>query len=178
MSEQGWETAPEVEIKELPSVPNAAAAPKPDTLNRSPDLFDQVWRKLTVTGPGALSKQGDLVRRRKVSFVVDGSCCAPDVFVNEVGEYYDFELTVQALNAQEEIDALEGLTQAGQVPYLLGRAALHAVNGKVLDSEEKKDLLWEALGQQGRQLVVMAAQTIGSVSAGALGKYQSSFTVA
>lgn len=148
-------------------------------VNTSRDLFDQVFNKLTRSGQDALRPGATIIRRRRLSFIVDGSACAPNVFCDDVGEYYDFKLTVQTLDSTEEMNALNSVSDAGQVPMLLAKACLYAINDKPLPQDrDKRDFLWEALGMQGRQLVMLAVNSLGSASAAALGKYQATVTVA
>ncbi len=159
--------------------PEAAALLPPDKKNADRDLFDRVFERMTPTGPNAMRAGAELIRRRRLCFTVDGASCAPDVFVDDSGEYYDFELTVQSLSSKEEIESLNGITEPGQVPWALAKASLYAVNGKPLPRDDTKiDFLWEALGMQGRQVVMLAFNQLGSASAAALGKFQRSVTVA
>jgi hypothetical protein len=83
---------------------------------------------------------------------------------------------MRSLSTTEEIEALSGVSDAGQVPYLLARAALYAINGKPIPSD-RKDFFWEGFGMQGRQICLMAFQHIGSASGAAVGKFQRSISV-
>ena len=155
------------------------AAQAPSIHNADPDLFEKVFARIAPAGHDAFKAgAGDLIKRRRISFTVDGASCSPDVFVDAEGEYYDFTLTIQSLNHKEELEALAGVTDPSQVQTAMARLSLYAVNGKPLPKDvDKQTLFWEALGPQGRQLVILAFSQVGSAGAAALGKYQRSYTV-
>lgn len=155
-----------VEVAEDPPAP----AP------RDPGVADRIFQRVTKRGAAALTG-GEIIQRKLRSFVLDGQACTPDFFIEpSTGEYFDVQVTLRSLTSAEEIEALNGLTDAGQVPYLLTRAALYAINGKPIDPD-RKDFFWEGFGMQGRQLCLMAFQHIGSASGAAVGKYQRSISV-
>jgi hypothetical protein len=149
----------------------------PFRLDESADMADRIFRKLTVSGAGALDQKKQIIPRRVRTFILEGQCCSPDVFVDEVGDYFDFKVTMRSLSSQEEITALNGVNDPGQVPYMLARACLYAINGKPIPAD-RKDFFWEAFGQGGRQICLMAFQHVGSASGSALGKFRRSISAA
>lgn len=133
------------------------------------DLLDRVWNANTREGKDAL-RGGPVVKRKRKTFIMDGSQCAPFMFLDPAsGDYVDFKITMQSLTSTEEVEALGGVTNPGQIPSLLAKRSLYAVNGKPIPSA-RKDFLWEALGQQGRQICLVAFSQLGSASAAAMGK--------
>jgi hypothetical protein len=160
----------ELELEE--EIPQQPAA----TEDLSADFADRVFERVTTTGAAALTGKGELIKRRRVSFMLDGASCSPDVYCDEDGNYLDFRVTVQSLNSREEVEAIQGVTDAGQVPFMLAKASLCRINGKPI-AADRKDFHWEAFGQGGRQLVLLAFQQVGSASGIALGKFQASISV-
>lgn len=156
--------------------PTAEEEEAPLRLNTNPGVADAVFQRLTQTGARALTGKGEIVPRRMRTFILDGQTCAPDVFVDEAGAYYDFEVTMRSLDSREEISALAGTTDPGAVPFLLAKQSLYAINGKAIPGD-RKDFLWECLGMGGRQLCLMAFQHLGSASGAALGKFRRSISV-
>lgn len=145
-------------------------------VRRDPNIGDRVFQRLTRTGQAALGG-GEIIARKVYKFTLDGQSCAPFFFWDpDSGEYLDVEVTMRSLNSTEEIEALKGLTDPGQLPYLLGRASLYALNGTPIP-EDRKDFIWEGFGMGGRQIALMAFQHVGSASGAALGKFQSSISV-
>ncbi len=156
--------------------PEAEAPAAPPTPPRDAGLADRVFERLTKRGAAALNG-GEIIGRKVRKFILDGQSCAPDFFVNpDSGDYFDVEVTMRGLTSSEEIAALNGVTDAGQVPYLLARASFYALNGKPIP-EERKDFFWEGFGMQGRQLCMMAFSHVGSASGAAVGKFHKSITV-
>lgn len=137
-----------------------------------PDLLDRLTDRLMPKGDAALGA-APILKRRQVSFLIDGAECEPDVFTTTAGEYIVFKVTMRSLSSAEEIDALSGLKHAQMAPMLLARASFVAVNDKPIPGATR-DFWWEALGMAGRQLCFLAFQSIGAASTGALGKFQSS----
>jgi hypothetical protein len=140
------------------------------------NVVEDVFRRLTPTGPAALSGKKEVIPRRMRTFMLDGQSCSPDVFVDASGEYYDLEITMRSLDSSEEIAALQGVNDPGAVPYVMAKASLYMVNGRKIPAD-KKDFLWECFGMGGRQLCLMAFQHVGSASGAALGKFRRSITV-
>lgn len=154
-----------------------AEAPAPPPPPRDAGVADRVFQRLTKSGAAALGG-GEIIGRKVRKFILDGQSCAPDFFVNpDTGDYFDVEITMRGLTSSEEIAALNGVTDAGQVPYLLARASFYAINGKPITDEARKDFFWEGFGMQGRQLCLMAFGHIGSASGAAVGKFHKSITV-
>lgn len=162
---------PTGEPEQLPPEPEPEPSHARDT-----EVADRIFQRLTKRGASAL-QGGELIARKTRSFILDGQSCTPDFFIEpSTGEYFDVQVTMRSLTSTEEIHALNGVTDAGQVPYMLTRAALYAINGKPIP-EARKDFFWEGFGMQGRQLCLMAFQHIGSASGAAVGKFQSSISV-
>ena len=161
----------EGDVIEDPTIPIEV----PDRIDRDAKLADRIFAKATKEGAGALGGK-EIIRRKTRTFVLDGQSCSPDLFVDESGDYYDFEVTMRSLSSAEEIRALDGVNEPGAVPFALAKASLYAMNGQVLKGD-RKDFFWEAFGMQGRQICLMAFQHIGSASGAALGKFQRSISV-
>lgn len=156
--------------------PAAEPAPYPGRRDTSGDIADRIFNRITKVGPSALAG-GELIQRKTKTFLLDGASCSPFFFWDEgTGDYLDVEVTVRSLTTVEEIEALKGMTDPGQVPWLLARASLWALNGTPIPYD-RKDFFWEGFGMGGRQLAMMAFQHIGSASQVALGKFQSSISV-
>jgi len=156
----------------------AAAVPAepPARQDLSPDLAQRIWDRVTQVGPGALTG-GELIQRKQRSFILDGQAATPFFFWDTTtGEYVDVKITMRSLNSVEEAHALDGLTDPGQMPFLLAKAALHAINDTPIP-RDRLDFFWEGLGMGGRQLAMMAFQEVGSASAAAVGKFRSSISV-
>ena len=165
LPEEGNEEAPEFTPEAMAQALEAAGSPE----DYKPDLVARLVARHMPTGKGALNP-GEIVKRRTVTFDVDGVDCEPDMFVNESGEYVTFKLTLQSLNSAQEIEAMRGLRDAAAAPMAMTKVALHAINGQVLD-ENRRNFFWEALGAGGRQIAYLAFQSLGAASEAALGKY-------
>jgi hypothetical protein len=164
---------------DAPESPGPREEPKavePARENFSPSLLDQLWESKTKLNAEAMAGGGELIKRTKLTFTVDGAVCSPDFFVDENGDYYDVQLTMQSLMSDEELDALAGISTPSAAPLMLAKQALCALNGRAL-TQVQRDWLWEALGMGGRQLCFLAFQQIGSAGASALGKFRRSSTI-
>jgi len=140
------------------------------------DLLQSIFDRMPK-GATALSSGGSMIKPRRVKFIFDGTAGAPGVFADAEGNYLDVEITVQSLSSAEEIEALAELEgNAVAAPFALAKRSLYAIEGTRIKKEER-DFIWEALNQSGRQLVIMASQSLGASSEVLMGKYQSSFTV-
>lgn len=141
------------------------------------DFLDQLFGRLPA-GMEALSGKSQIIKPREVTFLFDGSAGAPNIFIDQNGDYLDVQITVRTLSSAEEIEALGSITNnVGAAPYALAKRALYAVEGKPLKADQR-ELIWEALGSTGRQLVLMAFQNLGGgASEAAMGKYRSSFSI-
>lgn len=144
--------------------------------NFSPDVLANIFARMAPTGAAALRGSGEVIRRNSYTFTLDGASATPEFFVDSDGNYFDVQITVRSLNSAEEIAALQGVTEAAQVPYLLANACLYALNGTPV-AEAQKAFLWEGLGMRGRQIVLLAYNMVGGASQGALGKFQRTFAV-
>lgn len=166
------ETEPEVEGVEVPeNQPDLSAK-----LDESTDLADRIFERQTKTGAAAMGSDPIIPRKRR-TFIMDGASCAPFIYWDSAtGDYLDFKVTIQSLSHADEIAAMTGVRDAGQVPSLLCMHSLYAINGKPI-RKDRKAFYWETFGQQGRQIVLMAFQSIGSASGAALGKFQRSLSI-
>lgn len=165
--EQEQETT--TEEKALPEIHNERA---------QSDFLDQLFGRMP-SGMDALSGGKSLIKSREVTFLFDGSAGAPGIFTDSEGNYLDVMLTVRTLSSAQEIEALSALGEGNIMgaPYALAKQSLVAVEGKPLKTESR-ELIWEALGSTGRQLVLMAFQQLGGgASESAMGKYRASFTI-
>lgn len=153
----------------------AQPAPAQTTLNLDPGLLDKVFERMDRVNASAFLDR-PLFDLRTVSFTMDGSMCEPNVFVDTDGNYQDFQLTMRALTADEEIKVMEQVTAGGTVASVMSRAMLHALNGKVL-TPRRREGLWQMLGMRGRQICFLAYRSLSNPTDIALGKYQASFTI-
>lgn len=183
-NEQAFEETPDQQVAPEQAEAEGQATegefPERDFINprATNDFMDRLLGRLPK-GMDALSGKKPLIRPREVTFLFDGSAGAPEIFTDaDTGDYLDVEITVRSLSSADEIEALSGISNnIGAAPYALAKRSLHAVEGKPLNSEGR-DLIWEALGSTGRQLVLMAFQGLGGgASEAAMGKYRSSFSI-
>lgn len=157
----------ETEAASTPEVPGPVVTTgSPE--DKRPDLIDRLRKRHMPTGNDAL-KSGEIIKRRKLSFDVDGADCEPDMFTNEEGEYVTFRVTLQSLSSAQELEAVRGLKDGTQAPLNMCRLSLFAINGKTL-SEENRDFYWECLGSGGRQICMGFFSQLGAASESAMGK--------
>ncbi len=158
--------------------PEQIAELQASMVNKSPDVAAMAFKKCTRSGKDAHSK-GPLIKRHSVEFQMDGASCAPDVYVNDEGEYFDFMVTMRSLSPQEEDNVMAGvkIATAGTVPLKLVLASLYAINGEPI-KKNQKDVIWASFGQGGRQICQMQFARIGSASEAALGKSLSASSMA
>jgi len=136
----------------------------------SSDLMARLKTKHLPTGKDAL-KAGEIIKRRRVTFDVDGAQCEPGMFVNEAGDYVTFKITLESLNSAQEVAALRGIKDGAQAPMLMAKHTLVELNGKKLE-EAERDFVWECLGMGGRQVCFAAFQlSLGAAAEAGLGKY-------
>lgn len=164
----------EVEMTESVIEVPAVVAPQ-NQLNNDPDLLDKIFERFTRTGQEAL-RDKPLIATRVTTFVVDGSICEPDTFVNNDGVPYDFQLTMRALNAEEELRALTQSPPGHAVPMFLAKCMLFQLNGKTI-SEGRRENIWNMLGMAGRSLCFQGYLRLSGPSVAALGKFQESFSI-
>lgn len=148
----------------------AEAVPAPPKLD--PAFLERVYTRRTREGADALGS-GEIVPRRRVRFIVDAGDCAPGVFVDDAGELVDFELTLEAPSAIQEVSITEGVKDPAEVVMRLACASMAELNGAPVVGAQR-DFLWEALGPGGRQIVVTMYNEVGSASPSGLGKAKSS----
>ncbi len=160
--------------KEPEPGPEEEPAPR-NRPNLDRGLMAQIFERKTKVGPGAL-RDGEIIERKRYSFILDGSVCTPGFFQDEDGVFLDVRIGLHSLTSAEEINALKGMRDPGQAPFMLARACLATLNDEKLTADQR-DFLWEGLGMGGRQLCLMAFQSFGSASYAALGKFQSTLTI-
>ncbi len=155
--------------------PDAPVEPKEAPRVDDPGLLEKVFNRATVAGPGAMSHQGDIVPRKRISFDVDGSDCAPGMFVDGAGNYLTFRLGLASLTSGEEISVTKGVSDPAEAVQVTAKAALELLNGAPILGDQI-DFVWEALGSGGRQLVLTMYQEIGAITPVGLGKALASST--
>lgn len=160
LTKEQIEAMTEEELKELQA----------SLVNKSPDVAAMAFKKCTRSGKDARSK-GALIKRHEVTFQMDGASCAPEVYMDEEGDHFDFMVTMRSLSPQEEDTVMAGvkIATAGTVPLKLVLASLYAINGEPI-KQNQKDVIWASFGQGGRQICQMQFARIGSASEAALGK--------
>ena len=174
------ERAPELHADPDPETGATAAppalAPNPKA---DPELFAQIWSKLTAVDPKNVGKPMEVVKCRYFSWEFDGSLGAPGFFVDANGDYVDIRVQMKTLTSAEELEALSELVPDGimSAPSMLAKRMLYRI-GSVQLTADQRNVVWEALGVEGRRVAILASQEIGGpVSQGAMGKYRSTFTV-
>lgn len=159
----------QVEKHELP-------AEKPAPAPRDPALLQRVFDRTTIAGPNAMKGGGDLIPLKTVTFDVDGSECAPGMFVDEAGGYITFSLTLTALTSVQEVKCTKGCQDPAEAVQRTAKASLKLLNDAPIIGDQL-DFLWEALGPGGRQLCLVMYQDVGAVSPAGMGKAQASSIV-
>lgn len=140
--------------------------------DRGRDLVDRLQARHMPTGKDAL-QPGEIIKRRKLSFDLDGVDCEPDMFVNDAGEYITFKVTLRSLSSADEIASLRGIKDGTAAPMMMCRLALYAINDAVL-TPERRDFFWECFGTAGRQICMLAFHELGAASEASMGKYLTS----
>lgn len=164
VTEQEGETAAEGEPEAPPPAPERYS--KDD---KRYDLMDRLTARHMPSGQSAL-KSGEIIKRREVSFDLDGVECEPDMFVDEAGNYITFKITLRSLGSAQEIEAMRGIKDGTEAPLRMCKFALYAINDKPIE-KDRLDFFWEALGSGGRQICFAAFQSLGAASEAAMGKY-------
>ena len=113
---------------------------------------------------------------KRITFPVSGEDCAPGMFVDATGAPLEFEITLAALSAAQEIKATRGVLDPTEAVQLMARSSIEKLNGAPVVGEQV-EFLWEALGPGGRQLVIVMYQEVGSLSPANLGKARSNFVL-
>lgn len=109
--------------------------------------------------------------RRRVSFMVDASICAPGVFEE------DFEITLASLTPAAELEAIAAAKgDSISMAFTMARGAIEAVNGAPVGPGQD-EWLWQALDVGGRQVVVGMFAELTGTSAGAAGKARATLRV-
>lgn len=135
-------------------------------------FFAEVFERRTKTGKGAMGGGKELIPRREMTFVIDGACCSPDVFVDEEGEYLDLEIEMRSLSSAEEMRILKANVKTPEnIAKELAKATIRRVTGTKL-TDETRLWFWEALGQAGRSLIYLAYNQIAAPTDAALGKFE------
>lgn len=162
--------APELEAGESDAGTPSGPVYSPE--DKRSDLLDRLVARHMPSGAAAL-KPGEIIKRREVSFDLDGVECEPDMFVDENGDYITFRVTLRSLGSAQEIEAMRGVKDGTEAPLRMCKLALHAINGKPIE-RDRLDFFWEALGSGGRQMCFAAFQSLGAASEAAMGKYLTS----
>ena len=96
--------------------------PKPRKPSLRKGLLSDMFAQHTAAGPDAL-RGGDLFKRKRVTFLMPrDKCTAP--FPE------DFEVTLQELSAQQELEVSRGAKTAQELPMAMAKAAMHGLNGE------------------------------------------------
>lgn len=140
-----------------------------------PGLLEKAFNRSTQTGPGAMSS-GEVIPRRRISFDIDGSDCAPKQFTNEAGEYVTFRMTLSTLMSGEEISATKGILDPAEAGLTMAKSTIEKINGAPCVGDQL-DWTWEALGPKGRQLVITMYAQIGALDPVGMGKASASSTI-
>lgn len=159
---------------EQPTAPETEPPPAPvgSVQDFRSDMLDRIMEAKVPKGAEALKHTGEIIRRREVTFDVDGADCAEGAFVDQEGNYLVFNITLRSLSSAQELECLRQVQKGPEAPFIMARMALYKVNGRELD-EARRGFVWEALGMGGRQVVLGAFQVLGAASEAALGKYLS-----
>jgi len=102
--------------------------------------------------------------RRRVSFFVDHTVCAPGVFAE------DFEITLASLTPSDELRAIaEAKGDSISMAFTMARHSMEAINGSPIPPGVD-DWLWGALDVGGRQIITGMFAELTGTAAGAAGK--------
>lgn len=151
----------EEEVEDAPAT--EAQLPPREKKDLSPTLLQRTFERVTVSGEGARDFTADLVPRKRITFEMDGSECAPGIFVDETGDPVTFTLTLASLTSGMESKVTRGVMDPSEASYLTVKASIEKLNGAPVLGDQL-EFLWEALGAQGRQLVMQMYMHIGNVS--------------
>lgn len=129
-----------------PQDPQPENAPQPE---RPASTFSASFKNVLSRMSTKASEGGGpkTIRRRRATFVVDYEGCEPDAFQE------DFRLTIEGLNADQELEALKTAADGASMGLALAKRSLREFNGNVLQAHER-DILWDLLGFAGRMVVV------------------------
>lgn len=169
VSEQGEATEEASAETEATEVGAGSVYSKDD---KRSDLMDRLTERLLPKGAAAM-RGGEIIKRREITFDLDGVECEPGVFTDEEGNYITFQVTLRGLTSAQELEAMRGVKDGTEAPLRMCKLALCAINGKPIE-RDRLDFWWEALGSGGRQICFMAFQSLGAASEAAMGKYLTS----
>ena len=137
---------------------------------RRKGAFAEAFERGTQVNGEGMKGSMELPRHRG-TFTIDHAICSPGSFDE------DFELTIQALSAGEEMKACKGAEgDATTLAFSMAKAAICAFNEERLSSI-KVEWLWERLGPAGRQLVTAMFAQIGMADPESMGKASASLRV-
>lgn len=106
--------------------------------------------------------------RKKMAFLMDGKLCSPGMFPG------DFRITLQSLTVGQERKVYDARQDSHvALAYEFAKQGMWKVGDDFLN-EGTRDLMWEALGAQGRVVVVAMYSRIGAKEDAALGKAEKS----
>lgn len=137
----------------------------------NPDFLSNLHARMTTPLSGG-SAPDEGMFRRFVDFEVDASICAPGVTSN-------FMLTLATLLSSQETDATRNAGgDAVKMGMQMAKSSIYAVNGvRVSKGSGHLDVLWEALGPGGRNLVVHMWGDLSAASEDAVGKAKATMRV-
>jgi len=130
----------------------------------NPDFLNNLHARMTTTlSSGSGPDEGML--RKFVEFVMPATVCGPAVTE-------DFILTLATLTSGQELAAARSASgDAVAMGMNMARESVYSVNGKrVTKGSGHLDLLWEALGPPGRNLVIQQWSNLSVASDEDMGK--------
>ena len=139
------------------------APPKNQPAPVADDTMSRLMQKLTVKASDGVAPKG--IRRRTADVPIDPALCEPDTFDAP------FTVGIESLPPAMEMAAMKEGGDGVTIGLALAKRALRTVDGRPLKKVEI-DVLWDALGFQGRLVVCNAylAHCTGVADGGALGK--------
>jgi hypothetical protein len=144
--------------------------------------FAAIFEASTKRGAGALNGGSAALKRREISFLLDGGvgmlrADGAPVFSDEEGNVLDIRINMRSLTSTEEKNVIKSAMQnPSSLPFELAKASLFKVAGEKVDAA-KKEWFWEVIGSGGRQICVVAYTMIGGASQSVLGKYRTSMSL-
>ena len=134
--------------------------------DEAPDSGTQMSRlmsKLTVKASSGSAPKG--IRRRTAEVPIDPALCEPDTFDAP------FTVGIESLPPQQEMEAMKAGGDGVMLGLALARKSLRTIDGVPLKRVEA-DVLWDALGFQGRLVLCNAylQHCTGVKDGAALGK--------
>lgn len=141
-----------------------AAPQAEDTFRPDPNFLDNLYESMTAPlSTGKAPDEG--LMRRFMDFRVDAGACAP-------GVKSDFIITIATLMSGQELSAARAANgDAVAMGMAMAKESIYAVNGKrVSRGMGHLDVLWEALGPGGRNLIMSKWSELSVAGDIALGK--------